>query len=240
MASRRQRARQRNLRERERRRRQVLESIRNEYIESENNFESLQDFEEAINTPFDDFDVETDDVVRNMQDEFNGQDTEDNNSDWRQRAERNRRRTFNENWGTTDSQYDTISHFLGSEIYQKLKEIYEYDSHQFRQTLMGFGSDVSDEDIEVALTQLLLDLEINGGVRLLNEDAIIEAMEMGFTYEEAVELTQQDREMTQASSYNIDQAVRDYVRSQSIQRNSEQRARQNIRNRYEERTRGRV
>lgn len=240
MASRRQRARQRNYRERERRRRQALERIRDEYLESENNFESLQDFEEATNTPFDDFDVETDEVIHDMQDEFNGQDNGNNQSDWRRRADERRRRTFNENWHTTDLQYDTISHFLGSDLYQKLKELYNYDSHQFRETIMGFDADVSDEDIEIALVQLIHDLDTHNGVSLLNQEAITEAMNMGFTYEEAVELTQQDREMMNASDEIIDQAVRDYVRSQSIQRRSAQQARENIRNRYAESVRGRV
>lgn len=229
--------RERERREREEReRRQALVDDMNSFLESDLDFfDSFEDFEDALNNPFDDFDVET------PPRDFDNADkaTEDMKRRYMTSDEK-RRNKFKEKYGTTDSQYDALIRILGSDTYRLLKEIYEYDSHQFRETVMSFSDDLTAEDIENALNELLNDLRRTGGAKILNEDAIVEAMEMGFSYDEAVLLTQQDREWTTASKFNIDALVSDYIRSLMVQKEAERVARENIRRGYAERHKGKL
>lgn len=236
--------RERRRRERERmRRRQIIDDM-NEFLQSESDVESFEDWEQSLENPFD---VETtqrvfeteDEAIADMQSEFN-YDEEERRRRYEE-ADRKRQQTFHEKYNTSSQEYQTIRDIFGTEAYQRLHEAFQLDSHQMMETILGLPSRMSAKDIEIALNQLWDDLGASGnGARLLNEDAIIEAMELGFSYEEAVYLTQGDREYVPITQSNIGIAVDDYIRSRSAILEMERRARENIRRRYSESVRGRV
>lgn len=236
--------RERRRRERERlRRRQIVDDM-NEFLQSNTDVESFEEWEDALENPFD---VETSErvftneseAVEDMQRTFNV-DEEERRRRYEE-ADRKRQSTFNERYGTSQGQYQNIRDIFGTDVYAKLHEVFKLDSHQMMEIILGLPSDISSKDIEFALEQLWKDLGATGsGARLLDEDAIIEAMEMGFSYEEAIFLTQPDREYAPISEHNVGVAIDDYIRSHLAQQEMERRTRENIRHRYAESVRGRI
>lgn len=236
--------RERRRRERERlRRRQIVDDM-NEFLQSNTDVESFEEWEEALENPFD---VESSErvfadeseAVEDMQRTFNV-DEEERRRRYEE-ADRKRQETFRENYKTTSSQYSNIRDIFGTDVYAKLHEAFKLDSNQMMEIIMGLPSDVSSKDIEFAMEQLWKDLGATGnGARLLDDDAIIQAMEMGFSYEEAIFLTQPDREYAPISEHNIAVAIDDYIRSHLAQQEMERRTRENIRRRYAESVRGRI
>lgn len=236
--------RERRIRERERlRRRQIVDDM-NEFLQSSTDIESFEEWEEALENPFDVENSErvfTDEseAVEDMQRTFNV-DEEERRRRYEE-ADRKRQATFNERYNTSQSQYQNIRDIFGTDVYAKLHETFKLDSNQMMEIILGLPSDVSSKDIEFALEQLWKDLGVTGnGARILNEDAIIAAIEMGFSYEEAIFLTQSDREYVPISEHNIGIAVDDYIRSHLAQQEMERRTRESIRNRYAESVRGRI
>lgn len=225
--------RERNRRERARREREILEreerereqivNDMNTFLESE--YESFQEWQVAHDTPFD-----------NESNDYIGYDDTDTK----------RGNTFRQKYGTTNSQYERMRDVFNSDTYQTLKELYKFDSHQLMDTIMHIPSDVSTEDIEYALIQLLNDIyKTNGGARFYNSDDIYAAMEMGFTYEEALYLTQTDRSYHTVSdigtsAFSVGNAADQYIRTLVANQEMERRARENLRARYEESVRDRV
>lgn len=236
--------RERRRRERERlRRRQIVDDM-NEFLRSQTDIESFEEWEEALENPFNVesnervFETEAE-ALEDMQSHFN-EDEEERRRRYEE-ADKKREKTFHERYKTSQKQYQNIRDIFGIEAYQRLHEAFQLDSYQMLDIILGLPSNVSAEDIEYALNQLWDDLGATGnGARLLDEDAIIEAMDMGFSYEEAIYLTQVDRQYVPINQSNIGMAVDDYVRSQAVILEMERLARENIRNRYAESVRGRV
>lgn len=236
--------RERRRRERERLRQRQMVRDMNAFLESESDIESFQDFEDALENPFD---VETpqrafetlEDTVQDMQETFN--DTEEKRKRRYKDAEEKRKKTYREKHGVNEQNYNRITDMFGTDVWQRLHEIYQYDSTQFMDLIISLPENVTSVEIEYAMEQLWTDLvATGGGSRVLDEDAIIEAMELGFSYEEAIFLTQNEREYVPTSQQNIGTAVEDYVRSHIVIQEMERRARENIRNRYAESVRGRI
>ena len=104
-------------------------------------------------------------------------------------SEQKRRKTLNERYGADNNQYDIITSILGSDIYQLLKESQYLDSAQFIDEILSFDYGISPQIVERALLDLITDInQIESG----NVRTIKEAMDLGFSLEDAIYLTQED------------------------------------------------
>ena len=104
-------------------------------------------------------------------------------------SEQKRQKTFNERYGANNNQYDIITSILGSDIYQLLKESQYLDSAQFIDEILSFDYEISPQIVERALLDLITDInQIESG----NLRTIKEAMDLGFSLEDAIYLTQED------------------------------------------------
>lgn len=203
-----------------------------EFLEDDSSISDA--FEDAFDNPFDDI-QSVEDIVKDMQETYNTDEAR------KREAERKRKATFREKYGVGSKSYDKITDLFGSDIWQRLHEIYQYDSSDFLDLILELPSNLTSADIEIAMQMLWKDLASYGGsASLLDEDSIIEALELGFSLEEAIYLTQSERQFVPIDRQNIGAAVSDYIKSMMIQQEMERQARETLRNRYADSVRGRV
>lgn len=111
-----------------------------------------------------------------------------------------RKQTFAENWGITKG-YDAITSILGSAFFQMLKESTRFDSTQLIDLVKQFDEDIPPEVLEKALSTYMHELTLPKYVEIEN---IQEALDAGFSIEEAVEwaeLNAVQTDVTQESAY---------------------------------------
>lgn len=87
--------------------------------------------------------------------------------------------------------YDLITNILGNKLYLMLKEAQYLDSDQIIDEIMSFDYNATPEDIERALLGMVSDIN---NIETQNVQTLIDAMDLGFTLEEALELTDMDME----------------------------------------------
>ena len=162
-----------NRKERERRERQLQSIIDNDAAPTNNNTDIFQD---VLNyNPFDE--PEINEVIQEMQLDYN------------MTSEQKRQRTFNERFGASENDYDIITNVLGSEIYQLLKESGYLDSAQIIDEITSFDFGLSPQLVERALLDLISDIN---SVETSNIRLIKQAMDLGFSLEDAIYLTEND------------------------------------------------
>lgn len=128
----------------------------------------------------------SEDVVTRMQRRFN--------------ADAQRARTFERNYGINKG-YDAVVSILGSTVFQMLKESTSFDSDQLIDLVKQFDQDVEPEVIEQAMLNYIHELTLPSYVEIEN---IQEAIDAGFTIEEAVEwaeLNAIETESTRKTAY---------------------------------------
>lgn len=89
----------------------------------------------------------------------------------------------------TMADHDKITSILGNDLYFMLKETGYFDSDQLIDEILNFEFNVTEEEIERALLSMLADIN---NIETSNVNTILEAMDLGFTLEEAIELTDID------------------------------------------------
>lgn len=136
-------------------------------------------FETTNESPFDSEEVSTSKVVENMQIRYN------------LTSDEKRFRTMSER-GFINSQeeYDKLIAIYQSDVYHMLQEQGYSDSHQIRDLIQSYDSLITARDIENALLGLIDELKLE---QTYNTKVIRDAMDLGFTFDEAVYLTEQDR-----------------------------------------------
>lgn len=87
--------------------------------------------------------------------------------------------------------YDLITNILGNKLYLMLKEAQYLDSDQIIDEIMSFDYNATPEDIERALLSMVTDIN---NIETKNVQTLIDAMDLGFSLEEALELTDMDME----------------------------------------------
>lgn len=88
------------------------------------------------------------------------------------------------------NEYNKIMSIYQSDIYVKLKELGYSDSYQIRDLVQSFDSNISAKDLEYALLSLIDTLKLQ---QTYNTEQIREAMDLGFSFKDAVYLTESDR-----------------------------------------------
>lgn len=137
-------------------------------------------FESVTETPFDvSTSKQESDIVREMQIQYNV--TSD---------EKRYRTMYERGFISSQDEYNKIMSIYQSPIYQMLKEQGYSDSHQIRDLIQSFGSLITASDIEKALLSVIETLKLQ---QTYNIQQIREAMDLGFTFDEAVYLTESDR-----------------------------------------------
>lgn len=133
-------------------------------------------FENAETNPFD----EKQNIIDDIKEKYNGLS-----------GDEKRFNTFIKK-GYADSlyQYNKLMGIYQSDVYVKLKELGYSDSHQIMDLIQSFDDDISAEDLENALLSLTDELKLQ---QMYNTQQIREAMDLGFTFDEAVYLTENDR-----------------------------------------------
>lgn len=217
-------------RERDIQRRQAILESMNAFLESDiqGAFEDLQPTDE---NPFDDrptlnFNTR-DEAVRHMQATF-------------KTSDERRMHTFATRTGTKvdADHYLPVVNTLGSDVFKKLQERYQLDSEQFIDMVVLLPSNISDRDLEIALIQLE-QAESENSIDYLNMDAILEAMELGFTLNEAIELTEMDN--TRAiNTYNAIEILGDIARIAMDESVDTETSQMEIQARYEDMVRDRI
>lgn len=206
-------------------RRQRLIDDMNTFLNMESDFESFEDFEDAQDNPFD---AETKRKQFNTQQEA-VEDMQTRYKDWKERS----RDTFNRRKHTTNEQREKIVQVLGSDIYQLFKERFNYDSDQFIDLVKGFDLDVDEIDIEASLNQLWNDIADNKAWTF-NTRAIEEALNLGFSLDEAIELTYMDRIHTKVFDKNVNAIISDYLTAVAKDLLNISKEQENVRRRYQE------
>lgn len=87
-------------------------------------------------------------------------------------------------------EYNKLMSIYQSDVYVKLKELGYSDSHQIMDLIQSFDNNISATDIENALLSLIDELKLQQNY---NTAQIREAMELGFSFDDAVYLTESDR-----------------------------------------------
>lgn len=106
-------------------------------------------------------------------------------------SDEKRYRTMLENkFVSSLNEYNKIMAIYQSPIYQMLKETGYSDSHQIRDLVQSFGSNISSTDLEYALISLMDELKLQ---QTYNIQQIKDAMDLGFSFEDAIFLTESDR-----------------------------------------------
>lgn len=170
-----------------------------------NRYKSLnnvsRDFETVTETPFDtNFDVENviPKTVEDMKVRFN------------LTSDDKRRATFVEKHGIFGDDYDVITSILGSDLYRQLRDLGYIDSNQIIDLQQEFRGDITSQDIELALLKLIKNVN-NEYTR--NVQKIQEAMDMGFSFDEATYLLENDLDTDYEFSKGLTN-LRDYVSEQ--------------------------
>lgn len=88
------------------------------------------------------------------------------------------------------NEYSKILAIYQSPVYQMLKENGYSDSYQIRDLVQSFGNNISSTDLEYALLGLIESLKLQQDY---NTKLIRDAMELGFSFDDAVYLTQDDK-----------------------------------------------
>lgn len=162
---------------------------------------SFSDFETVTETPFDtNFDVENviPKTVEDMKVRFN------------LTSDDKRRATFGEKHGIFGDDYDVITSILGSDLYRQLRDLGYIDSNQIIDLQQEFRGDITSQDIELALLKLIKNVN-NEYTR--NVQKIQEAMDMGFSFDEATYLLENDLDTDYEFSKGLTN-LRDYVSEQ--------------------------
>lgn len=89
----------------------------------------------------------------------------------------------------TSNDYDLITSILGSDLYQMLKEAQYLDSDQIIDEILSFNMNVTPEEVERALLSMVTDMN---NIETKNIQTVLDAMDLGFTLDEAIELTEID------------------------------------------------
>lgn len=105
-------------------------------------------------------------------------------------SDEKRRNTFQEKYGIFGNDYDILTSILGSDLFHELVESKHLDSTQIMDLVSDYSGSVTAEQIEKSLLNLIsgINKEYYNTVNVIRE-----AMDMGFTFNEAVYLTEQDR-----------------------------------------------
>lgn len=105
-------------------------------------------------------------------------------------SEDKRRNTFQEKYGIFGKDYDILTSILGSDLFRELVESKHLDSTQIMDLVSDYSGSVTAEQIEKSLLNLIsgINKEYSNTVNVIRD-----AMDMGFTFDEAVYLTEQDR-----------------------------------------------
>lgn len=110
--------------------------------------------------------------------------------DYNRTSDEKRMATLQQRYGDmTEDEYDIITSILGSDLYHVLKEAQYLDSEQIIDEILSFNMNVTPEEVERALLSMVSDIN---NVETQNVQTILDAMDLGFTLEEAVELTEMD------------------------------------------------
>lgn len=134
-------------------------------------------FEKAESTPFDK-NSSVDKVVEDMQIRYN------------LTTDEKRFNTMMKK-GFIDSlyEYNKIMAIYQSDVYVMLKELGYSDSYQIRDLVQSFDNNINSTDLEYALLSLIDTLKLQ---QTYNTAQIREAMDLGFSFDDAVYLTQDD------------------------------------------------
>lgn len=90
---------------------------------------------------------------------------------------------------STKNDFDSITNILGNDLYLMLKETGYLDSDQVIDEILTRNLNPSAEEIERALLSMLADIN---DIETSNVNTVMEAMDLGFTLDEALELTEID------------------------------------------------
>lgn len=129
-------------------------------------------------TPFGSFDTETD-IVNDMKFRYNFDSDEKRFMTMQQKG-----------YIQSLYEYNKLMGIYQSDVYVKLKELGYSDSHQIMDLIQSFDNNISATDIENALLSLIDELKLQQNY---NTAQIREAMELGFSFDDAVYLTENDR-----------------------------------------------
>lgn len=100
-----------------------------------------------------------------------------------------RRNTFQEKYGIFGNDYDILTSILGSDLFRELSESKHLDSTQIMDLVSDYSGNVTAEQIEKSLLNLIsgINKEYSNTVNVIRD-----AMNMGFSFDESVYLTEQD------------------------------------------------
>lgn len=135
-----------------------------------------------------------------------------------------RQQTFKRRFGiSSQSQYDALTTVLGSVMFQSLAEKTQLDSNQVIEAFKSFGNEVSAEQFEQA--EATFETALSGReISFVDETAYNEALEAGFTEEEALEYAQLvGTESMDFSRETVMSDIRRILRSNQLLVNSQQR-----------------
>lgn len=183
----------RNWEERHNRERRIRDFIENEDVDGD-----IYGWQDA-----DDFDVETTDtwvdpesgVIISSDMSSEEQDVlREMGLSYNRSSDEKRFGTLSEKYGTEDRQlswndYDLITTILGSDLYLMLREANYLDSAQIIDEILSFNENVTPEDVERALLSMVSDIN---RIEDANVQTLLDAMDLGFSLEEAIELTDVD------------------------------------------------
>lgn len=110
--------------------------------------------------------------------------------DYNRTSDEKRMASLQERYGDmTSNDYDIITSILGSDLYQMLKEAQYLDSDQIIDEILSFNMNITPEEVERALLSMVTDIN---NIETQNIQTILDAMDLGFTLEESIELTDID------------------------------------------------
>lgn len=136
---------------------------------------------------------------------------------------------------STKNDYDSITNILGNDLYLMLKETGYLDSDQVIDEILTRNLNPSAKEIERALLSMLADIN---DIETSNVNTVMEAMDLGFTLDEALELTEIDmrrnilpqegiQELSDRIMYEIGQTKMQKQLEQELREQGEQYRRRN-------------
>lgn len=192
------------------RRRRKRESKRN-WEERQNRERRMQEFIEDDSSKGDiygwqdaqDFDTETSDswvdsdsgvILSSSMSEEEQNALREMGLDYNRSSDEKRFGTLSEKYGSDENpftwdNYDLITSILGSDLYLVLREANYLDSAQIIDEILSFNENVKPEDVERALLSMISDIN---RIEESNVNTLLEAMDLGFSLDEAIELTEID------------------------------------------------
>ena len=172
----------------------------NDFIEDENSNGDIYGYEDILDwEPADDFDVETgspyvDPESGVLIDPSLPQDVQDAlrsmGLDYNRSSDEKRLASLQDKYGDMSlDEYNVITSILGSDLYLMLKEAQYLDSAQIIDEILSFNMNVTPEEVERALLSMVSDIN---NIETQNIQIVLDAMDLGFSLEEAIELTDVD------------------------------------------------